>query len=77
MYPAKVPKDGPALGGKRLSLDEMILDGDGFAGVFPEHKYESVKRLQGLGHLCAMTGDGANDASASPCQHQYGCRGCH
>ncbi|KAL4079681.1 hypothetical protein J3A83DRAFT_1145753 [Scleroderma citrinum] len=64
MYPAKVLKDGPAPGGKHLNLDEMILDADGFAGVFPEHKYEIVKRLQGLGHLCAMTGDGANDAPA-------------
>jgi len=42
----------------------MIMDADGFAGVFPEHKYEIVKRLQSLGHLCAMTGDGANDAPA-------------
>ncbi|EJU02272.1 plasma-membrane proton-e [Dacryopinax primogenitus] len=64
MYPAKVLKDGPPVGGKHMSLDEMILDADGFAGVFPEHKYEIVKRLQGLGHLCAMTGDGANDAPA-------------
>ncbi|KAK1226240.1 hypothetical protein PQX77_010822 [Marasmius sp. AFHP31] len=64
MYPAKVLKDGPAPDGKHASLDEMILDADGFAGVFPEHKYEIVKRLQGLGHLCAMTGDGANDAPA-------------
>ncbi|THH26638.1 hypothetical protein EUX98_g7552 [Antrodiella citrinella] len=64
MYPAKVLKDGPAPGGKHATLDEMILDADGFAGVFPEHKYEIVKRLQGLGHLCAMTGDGANDAPA-------------
>ncbi|KAK7462760.1 hypothetical protein VKT23_007345 [Stygiomarasmius scandens] len=64
MYSAKVLKDGPAPGGKHASLDEMIMDADGFAGVFPEHKYEIVKRLQGLGHLCAMTGDGANDAPA-------------
>jgi H+-transporting ATPase len=64
MYPAKVLKEGPQPGGKHASLDDMILDADGFAGVFPEHKYEIVKRLQGLGHLCAMTGDGANDAPA-------------
>jgi len=64
MYPAKVLKDGPAVGGKHANLDEMIMDADGFAGVFPEHKFEIVKRIQGLGHLCAMTGDGANDAPA-------------
>ena len=64
MYPAQVLKDGPLPGSKHASLDEMIMDADGFAGVFPEHKYEIVKRLQGMGHLCAMTGDGANDAPA-------------
>lgn len=64
MYPAKVLKEGPVAGGKHASLDEMIMDADGFAGVFPEHKFEIVKRIQGLGHLCAMTGDGANDAPA-------------
>ena len=35
-----------------------------FAGVFPEHKFEIVQRLQGLGHLCAMSGDSANDVAA-------------
>jgi H+-transporting ATPase len=64
MYPAKVLKGNPASGGKHFSLDEMILDADGFAGVFPEHKDEILKRLQGLGHLCAITGDGATDAPA-------------
>ena len=64
MYPSKVLKDGPPPGSQFNSLDEMIMDADGFAGVFPEHKFEIVKRLQGLGHLCAMTGDGANDAPA-------------
>ncbi|KAH6906749.1 plasma membrane H(+)-ATPase 1 [Coprinopsis sp. MPI-PUGE-AT-0042] len=64
MYPAKVLKDGPGPDSKFKNLDAMIMDADGFAGVFPEHKYEIVKRLQGLGHLCAMTGDGANDAPA-------------
>ncbi|AFR98638.1 plasma-membrane proton-efflux P-type ATPase [Cryptococcus neoformans] len=64
MYPAKVLKEGPEAGGKHANLDEMIMDADGFAGVFPEHKFEIVKRIQNLGHLCAMTGDGANDAPA-------------
>ncbi|KAJ7194595.1 plasma membrane H+-transporting ATPase [Mycena pura] len=64
MYPAKVLKDGPAPDSSYANLDELILDADGFAGVFPEHKYDIVKLLQKLGHLCAMTGDGANDAPA-------------
>ena len=42
----------------------MIPDADGFAGIFPKHEYKIIKCLQGLGHLCAMTGDGANGAPA-------------
>ncbi|KAK9698400.1 hypothetical protein RND81_08G101500 [Saponaria officinalis] len=45
-----------------LPIDELIEKADGFAGVFPEHKYEIVKRLQARKHICGMTGDGVNDA---------------
>ncbi|KAL5678795.1 hypothetical protein ACJX0J_014926 [Zea mays] len=47
-----------------LPIDELIETADGFAGVFPEHKYEIVKRLQARKHICGMTGDGVNDAPA-------------
>jgi H+-transporting ATPase len=47
-----------------LPVDELIEKADGFAGVFPEHKYEIVKRLQAMKHICGMTGDGVNDAPA-------------
>ncbi|KAG2408045.1 ATPase 8 [Vigna angularis] len=47
-----------------IPIDELIEKADGFAGVFPEHKYEIVKRLQDRKHICGMTGDGVNDAPA-------------
>ncbi|BAF10561.1 plasma membrane ATPase 1 isoform X1 [Oryza sativa Japonica Group] len=47
-----------------LPVDELIEQADGFAGVFPEHKYEIVQRLQARKHICGMTGDGVNDAPA-------------
>ncbi|KAK4267113.1 hypothetical protein QN277_023942 [Acacia crassicarpa] len=47
-----------------LPVDELIEKADGFAGVFPEHKYEIVKILQEKKHIVGMTGDGVNDAPA-------------
>ncbi|KAL6660871.1 hypothetical protein ACP70R_000255 [Stipagrostis hirtigluma subsp. patula] len=47
-----------------MPVDDLIEKADGFAGVFPEHKYEIVKKLQERKHICGMTGDGVNDAPA-------------
>ncbi|XP_074274028.1 ATPase 8, plasma membrane-type-like [Silene latifolia] len=47
-----------------ISVEDLIEQADGFAGVFPEHKYEIVKKLQERKHICGMTGDGVNDAPA-------------
>ena len=43
---------------EKLGLDEVI------AGVLPDQKAETVKRLQSEGHIVGMAGDGINDAPA-------------
>ncbi|KAG1652728.1 hypothetical protein FOA52_007442 [Chlamydomonas sp. UWO 241] len=68
MYPSEVlikAKDGSVehLHGYKDILD-MCEKCNGFAEVFPEHKYEIVKILKEGNHVCGMTGDGVNDAPA-------------
>lgn len=45
-------------------LAESIEQADGFAQVFPEHKFHIIDVLQQRGHIVGMTGDGVNDAPA-------------
>jgi H+-transporting ATPase len=45
-------------------LADSIEQADGFAQVFPEHKYHIVDVLQKKKHIVGMTGDGVNDAPA-------------
>ncbi len=42
----------------------LVEEADGFAQVFPEHKYQIIELLQEQRHIVGMTGDGVNDAPA-------------
>lgn len=46
------------------TFNHALQEADGFAEVFPEHKFKIIKALQKENYVLGMTGDGVNDAPA-------------
>ncbi len=57
-------KQGFGLVNGHASVEDLVEEADGFAEVFPEHKFMIVQILKDRKHMVGMTGDGVNDAPA-------------
>ncbi|QVL54752.1 MAG: plasma-membrane proton-efflux P-type ATPase [Simkaniaceae bacterium] len=55
---------GPNIMPAKEITEDNIETADGFAEVFPEHKFKIVQTFQKKNHIVGMTGDGINDAPA-------------
>ncbi|KAF8206150.1 hypothetical protein K438DRAFT_1714453 [Mycena galopus ATCC 62051] len=62
MYPGKVFKDN---GYQGKTLDELILEANGFAGVRPHHTRQLLQNLQTMDHFCAMMSKDASVANVN------------
>jgi H+-transporting ATPase len=59
-----IPDDTNISAADAVRFREIIEELDGFAEVYPEHKYKIVDTFRDIGYRCGMTGDGVNDAPA-------------